>query len=348
LLIGNGCSTSRGWAAVYKLYGLEVNADKTWVSGTSCDFLHEVYHGCTVRAFPARVGRSMIWKKPVMGAESGGISNVGVRLTEKMSDALKGVRRGLEGARDFAWRSLLRFGAKHGVSEAKLRDVFETPSYLGGFGFGNQGRSSLSVTGGEVDTANYRVTSGVHPSLHNTFYKNKGRLTARLGLSVFMRTTKVVVSVLRVHPPSRSPRTGSIPQDQPLRTAWSVHDGVSWQCSLSLESWKARERSDGRVRWLPDDRLRCQGARKGLRILLRYEAFVKRFKLDIAATTSTAESWIYVLDVLHRMWLGACSFFAWRGADFGKSVNMRSVENDLRSAVHSYVYTCVPKFWVRV
>lgn len=349
LLIGRGCSTSEGWAAVYRLYGLEVNADKTWISNRSCDFLHEVYRGAEARGFPSRVGRSLIWKKPSMGSEIGGIQSQSARLVERLGDALKGVRRGLVGARALALSMLTRFGAKHGVHQPHLIECFDTPSYLGGFGFGTWGRRRLEVSGGVVDTQRYSISSGLHPTLRRQFRGPLSScLVARLGLAAFLRVTKLEVSCPRVLVPGSTPPTGTVPQSTPMRTAWAVGDGVGWWVALRLEAWKSRAVRWGEVAWLPDARLRAIGASQGLRVLVRYENLRKRLRLDITSTHSTAESWIYILDLLHRTWLGACSFFAWKRPDFERSGGIRNVEEGLAAAIHSYIYTHVPTLWVRV
>lgn len=344
-LMGYGTVQPEAWASAYRCLGLEVNADKTWISSDGCDFLHEIYGNGMVRAFPARVARSVIWKKPNLGA--GGVENAASRLRERMADCLKGVRRGLVRCKDVAWSMLSGKCSKWGGSGRKRDwyDAFVTPSYLGGFGFGVDGRSRLSFEGGVVSEENYSVVSGIHRSVVSSLAHGRlAPILARLSKAAFLRTSKVVVSVEKVLLPKHTPGYGSIPTGEAFRTDFCIFDGVSWCVSLNLEMWKRGVLKFGRSEWLPDPQLRLIPKRAAIMKLRSYERWRSKISFDLCTTDTTGESWATLSDYLHRIWLGLCGAYIFAG----RASQLEEFSASVLATLHRYVTRLSPAVIVRV
>jgi hypothetical protein len=341
VVVGRGCHDPEAWAAEYGRLGLEVNRDKTWVSRYSCDFLHELYSGVEVRAFPARIARSLIWKKPRMG---GRVDNPVTRLQERMADALKGYRRDLFGAKDYAYRQL-RAAAKQrrcgGLEH--IEECLETPTFLGGWGFGIGGRFATRWTGGEVDFRRYEVTSAV-PGVPAAL---RGALVGRMAESCFLRTRTLKMELERVVGPSRTARYSGFGHSNALKTDFVVYDHVKWIEQLRLELAVAGVRRWRDVVLIPDARLRTMRVRSALKVLRAYASAVNFVSLLIDTAFTTAESYLEVAEWSHSNWQGACVWWALHGRSRGTSWLGEHARAIGKYILHSVLFDD-PAFLVRV
>nr|UXL82819.1 RNA-dependent RNA polymerase [Conidiobolus chlamydosporus totivirus 2] len=122
----------------YSSLGLSVNQSKTWHSNKRCEYLHEIYSDGKVYAFPARIFRALLWKKPRTGPEAGGLSQIKANI----EIATKASRRGLVGMKDVI-RRVIR-SSMVVWDEGKFLECLNTPICLGGFGFGSIGRVAFN------------------------------------------------------------------------------------------------------------------------------------------------------------------------------------------------------------
>jgi hypothetical protein len=305
ILMGLGPSDSNVWADAYAKLGLDVNRDKTWVSRDSCDFLHEVYRAGEIRAFPARMGKSVIWKKPSQG---GAVVGAETRLHECISDCLKGVRRDLIGCRDVARRLVGKFMRTRGCIPGLgvVDELLDTPTWMGGLGFGEHGRLVLQCTGGEVELSRYTLTSP-SPSIPSFVLP---AIVSRLSASAFMRVRPLLVDVVAIKGLSATDDYRSVGDKSSIKTDFVVQDRVPWLNQLLLTcalSGAQKLRSAGQ---LPDARLRAMGLRAGFAALCFYKRIVKKASFTIETAVTTAESYLFGADWSHRHWQNMCTFWA--------------------------------------
>jgi len=331
ILIGYEKAGEVDWPALYSDLGLKVNDSKTWISKEGFDFLHEIYRGREVRAFPARIGRALIWKKPNLGRDVGSAES---RLRERLADCLRGARRGLESSRSVAIGAILRFAKtrKQSVRESTVVEAVSTPCFLGGFGFGRTGRMSFSFEGGEVVTERYTIKSGV-VGMSRQLYP---ALISRLSGSVMLRTSECRILFRRVVCTKQTPRSGSFGYSIKIKTSWSVEDGVEWARSLRLEmKLLGRGKSLFSVADIPDGRLRAMGLR-GVDVLRRYKKYVSKLNFNLDCDKTTGESWAAVADKCNRYWIGICAWFAELGKDI--SADLEKETTMVRGWLLGYVH----------
>lgn len=342
VLVGSGVSDAAVWAAGYSALGLEVNADKTWVSRTSCDYLHEIYRGDEVRAFPARIGKSIIWKKPAIGASGAGRK---ARLLERMSDCLKGCRRDLPGCRAVATGILREFALRAGEGGSglaeRVEECLDTPTFLGGFGFGTWGRLAAEIAGGDIDRGRYKVVSPV-PGRVRGFEE---ALVDRLAAASFLRTSGTTLTWRRVrHVPT--PSFSSVSGEHVgIRSQWTVRDGVGWEVQLHLELGRRGKR--GYAGLLPDRRLRDLGWKQGVRALNAFERVVGSVNLNLEDAGSTGESYLFGADWAHHKWRGACAVWAIFARSAGVGYISRLYKEVVGCLLGYYLWV-VPELLVRV
>nr|UXL82815.1 RNA-dependent RNA polymerase [Conidiobolus heterosporus totivirus 3]UXL82816.1 RNA-dependent RNA polymerase [Conidiobolus chlamydosporus totivirus 1] len=121
----------------YERLGLKINPLKTWLSPTRCEYLHEIYSDNEVVAFPARIARSILWRKPATAPQVGGLS----ALHSLLDTLRKGARRGLLNMHLLARTALVRFGSR--FTTAEYLEWLDTPVLAGGFGYSNTGNVAL-------------------------------------------------------------------------------------------------------------------------------------------------------------------------------------------------------------
>jgi hypothetical protein len=308
ILVGEG--PSNAWAQTYARLGLNVNQAKTWVCGDRCDFLHEVYDGVSARGFPARIGKSVIWKKPNLGRD---FENANARLFEKVSDCLKGVRRGLGGCRLVATNLILRWVKRRGGSARYVREALDTPAYMGGFGFAGWGRRAVKVSGGEVIERRYVIRSGVH-SQYNAF---KDIILSRISGGTALKTDKCVMVFEAVKGLKDTPEVEVAGVGVKIKTSWTWRDGVPWSVSLKWEQM-LRGRVLPERQCVPDGWLRGNtSATMAVKCCSAYKRYVARLKLNLENSETTGESWASFTDKMNRYWCGIVGYWC-RTMQFAK------------------------------
>lgn len=208
-------------AAEYRILGLEVNPDKSWKARNRCEFLHEIYSDGVIRGFPARIAKSLLWKKPNTGPSVGGATSI----QEDISTLQTAARRGLVGVVELGWRLLRRVGYSGGRDQ--FIESWFTPGALGGLGFGSKGRVRF-----EILTAKRRHTSVelVSPSVYLADDKQLRRAAvaqrAAGAVSLPGFVTSVRMSRIRL-PPALPPRISYPASQVPrVRLNWTWRDSV--------------------------------------------------------------------------------------------------------------------------
>jgi len=303
-LVFESGSPRMGWSEAYSELGLTVNPGKTWVERGRCEFLHEFYGGSEVRAFPARILRSILWRKPEMG--SSGFLGGADKLREELDQLLKGARRGLCGLLELGLRRL----RKRGLGEKASAEVFATPLHLGGLGWGRTGRRWLEIEPGAVL---YRKVSLVSRVAHGDATWLRGAVV-RLGAHLPLPYGPPRLSTGRVRCRDTFPKSKGFSQRRGLRTNWEWDDACGpegpWRRRLLLEAQLRGERAwdDSLV---PDPVLRTSplGCERATRFVVRWSR--KRVNLD--TLESTGVPWCALADYLNRWWVGCVSAAVLRG-----------------------------------
>jgi hypothetical protein len=286
------------WSAAYKLLGLEVNDTKTWVDRSGCEFLHEFYSPTGVRAFPARVFKGILWRKP----ETGGVAfkSGESHFREKMSLLLKCSRRGLLDCDVLAIQEL----RSKGIDSEAAKEIVGTPIALGGLGWGELGRMKLVVEGGELRRQKVSIASKVAVIGGDVDWK-EWALT-RLGASVPLPTVPLTYSAARVRCRKDTPTMmRRYTQFSNLKMTWHWTDvvpgGDPWVAAVSLEEMLA-----GRRIWqdelVPDQVCRSSvlGSERAFRFVSKYYGA----GVSLENAHSTGESWCAVSDTVCRIWKG--------------------------------------------
>jgi len=297
VLIGRP-GASLDFAGAYERLGLKVNSLKTWIARGAFDFLHEIYRDGLVMAFPARVGSSLVWKKPVMGSF---IQSKSARVFERAGDLLKGVRRGLIGCKCVAEGMVRRFLDEVGVvrSRATELEMLDTPRFLGGLGFGVDGRVRLSLSGGRVMWERYSLDSKIPVA-----YGGRSGLPAlvdRLSQGVFLRTTPLSASLTRLRGLAKASGYSGFGDGKPLQRSFRWDEGVRWSSQLRFESGVRGYRFTG-VLPIPDPRLRHVTSEVAVRCYQVYERAVRGFTPSMEGPEDTGEQWSTIADKVNRMW----------------------------------------------
>jgi hypothetical protein len=146
----------RALARTYARFGLVVNPDKTWVAKDRCEFLHEIYDGTVISAFPARTAKTLIWHKPVLSVRSSGAAAV----NEDLESFRVAGRRGLVGLFKLGLK-VVKNGTRQKVDDALFRAAWRTPVVLGGFGFGCDGRVRCELKSEKKSVWRCRVVSPI-------------------------------------------------------------------------------------------------------------------------------------------------------------------------------------------
>ncbi|BBD50443.1 RNA-dependent RNA polymerase [Pythium polare RNA virus 1] len=326
------------WADAYDKLGLVVNAAKTWVDSTSCEFLHEFYSASGVRAFPARAFRSVCWDKPVMGASS--FLSGTERLNSRLDVLLKCARRGLYRMADEAVRML----TKRGLSAVHAKEVLCTSRNLGGLGWSDSMRRALVVKGSEVEYRHVSIVSPVFGSGSSGCF-SFGALR-RLGAHMPLPVSELVVSSRWVSPVAEVPVHDRLGRDTKLRLNWNFRDPVSdpWRRRLEMEWMLARGR-DWCDALVPDECCRTSplGAERAFRFASRWAS--ERLNLDCELTTG--ESWCVLADLGNRMWMGLVACMVGSGNVMG----MRKIDGywlGLYRRIWRYQVLSKPLFKIRV
>nr|UHS72506.1 MAG: putative RNA-dependent RNA polymerase [Totiviridae sp.] len=289
-----------GWAEAYSELGLSVNADKTWVDGNSCEFLHEFYTQRAVRAFPARSFRSVLWSKPIMGTSS---FQTGLDYVQSSLDTwLKCARRGLVNMDKMAVSLLMR----RGLTYSKALGVLRTPRAFGGLGWAADGRLGLRWSGGKVWYRRVRLVS--KPAFG---YGRLGQLAIlnRLGATMPLPTTPLQAVSFPVRGFCDMPPPRNLGLHPRLKFQWCDEDPVEdpWYCRIYLEAMLAC-----RAPWL-NSMVPCPFIRslecnveKAFRLINRWGS--RRLGLD--TLSSTGEAWASVADSVNREWAGFVTWVA--------------------------------------
>jgi hypothetical protein len=286
------------WSAEYGKFGLEVNRAKTWISNSACDFLHEIYRGNDCLGFPARIARSIIWKKPSQGTL---VQSVESKVSELGSTCLKGQRRGLSTVRLFS-NVLTKLSGKS--ERLKALECMFTPLWRGGFGFGSSGDRTFEWSGGEVKMYRYKLVSFVTKELRS----HKAELLKRLSEQTFLRTRASKISFPRLPRDKHIPGTPAFfHHSGRIRCSHNVYSGVPWATSLSWERCLRNPEFAKKIQpssVIPDPTLRGWGIELAVEAVLLYQRTVKRFRHNLESGLTTGESYIVRTDMANRLWVG--------------------------------------------
>jgi hypothetical protein len=301
VLIGTA-SRSIDFASGYEKLDLKVNSLKTWVDSRGFDFLHELYDGRDVRAFPARVASSLIWKKPNMGGSA--IASRSSRLQERLANCLKGVRRGLLNCGAVAFGTLAAYVKEWGegvLDTAVLNECLCTPMYLGGFGFGlGGGRVSCILGGGRVHSKRYSLPRTVVNRFGGA--RAAGALVDRLSEGVFLRCERSTVAFVALKGHRGRDGGRRLGSGRPIQTAFHWRDPNPWTDQLVLEGAVSGHQELPRYLPLPDVRLRSLPLRRAVRALRCISKHRADFNCNLESRESTGEHLSFISDKLNRIW----------------------------------------------
>jgi len=295
-------------AGEFQRLGLSVNPLKTWVSRDRCEYLHEMYCSRSKRVlgFPARVAKSVMWKKPAMGgSDSRGVAavNEDIDLYRKLE------RRGLLCGLALAKRRLGRLDPSS--DRKKLLEALDTPLALGGLGFGSAGRMVCRLVQKQVFHHSIRQVSRVK-------YDALGDLTEfailnRLGGSVAIPGFGVGVEFSRFRGLSRLPehsirKATAMPH---VHRAWSVYHykrvADPYVRKVKLE-WSLRSRETIGEDLVPDEFF----ARSPLGPDASYRLFNRWISQNVDLSSSQTEGGVYAAEksFIDRAWAGFVSMAA--------------------------------------
>ena len=229
--------TASDWARGYAALGLEVNEHKTWVSSTRFEFLHELHGEEGAWGMPVRAARSILWKKPLVG--SSGFSAPHVALAEHWADLLRAQRRGLR-CWGIALRSVTRAFARSGISRPAVKAAawLQTPSALGGGGWGSSGRLAGEWEAGKLRWQKVELRSPVRMSGGSERCRYRCAIR-RLGFAAPLPFSPARFVLWRVAPISRTPPGLARVVKRLPKTAWEAADynrGIpAWDRKIRLE-----------------------------------------------------------------------------------------------------------------
>jgi hypothetical protein len=137
----------------YSKLGLTTNPSKTSISNTNFDFLHEFHINDRVHGLPARIFKSILWKKPLSMGRDYGIS----AFNNMVDTFRKGMRRGLNPI-----KILLRYvkGKLSNVPSnfnSLFQEYLDTSIMDGGFGIFSGGAVGISYKSEEKFKINIKI-----------------------------------------------------------------------------------------------------------------------------------------------------------------------------------------------
>jgi len=244
VLIVRGPVDKEVMTSIFNGMDLDVNPDKTWVSNVRFEFLHEVHGPEGVWAFPARVAKSCLWKKPELGNTS--FTPPHLKIQERWDTFRKGIRRGLDlitEYRDDVISTIKKYSKTRNpveVADAYLR----TPLALGGGGLGTSGRVSACWLAPTVRYSKIKILTKVaFDSPKDTLVVHRA-VMKRLGASQPLPASKPVFQhrrLARIHsPPSLGNLNGKLPKTDWVSSDFNLLSNGrpidAWMYKLRLES----------------------------------------------------------------------------------------------------------------
>jgi len=283
--------------AVYRSLGMAANPLKTWVHPENYEFLHEFETPFESLAMPARMMKSLIWKKPSLG-----VSNFVTgeqRIKDTWEIFAKANRRGLV-VYDAIKHVLTRHLRRAGVSRphAASLSVLNTPVYLGGLGWGTGGRLALKY-----------ITNGPRQALRILTPVRFTGITQAVASDYIIRRVNTVVPlpgygtkvfVEKIPPQNRVPLPPATPSS--VRVQWTLADRVKdpFKNKLILEH-RIRRSLDIHAHHIPDSPLRYLKPRV-LTTLVPYIIRMQGWVANFSTCISSAEPWAQLSDLAGGMW----------------------------------------------
>nr|UXL82823.1 RNA-dependent RNA polymerase [Conidiobolus lamprauges totivirus 1] len=289
----------------YSELGMKVNASKSWISRNRCEYLHEIYDGDTVYAFPARIARALIWKKPSVGIEVGG----GSAINNLIDVCRKASRRGLCGMQDYVRRLLKSYSDVW--DETKFLQCFRTPTVIGGLGFGDSGRTKINIESEFKSGSNIQLDSQNCTGYNISLLKSAIIVRMQsLGMPIPNMKTKISYSKIKSVQTSSIKYTISASAGK-IRTTWNLSDYATenrpYLKKLILEK-KLLRREEITKEDIPRSVLSYSQLNidKAFRLYTRWSSQV----FNLSSYINASESWARLIQFGNRAWAGLVNMAA--------------------------------------
>jgi len=286
--------------------GLSVNAAKTWISDKRFEFLHEVHGPEGAWGFPARIGRSLLWNKPILG--SGGYTPPHLQATEMWDVYRKAIRRGLSVEEPFL-KSVLRWSKS---DKKTCLEFLNTPLAMGGGGLGATGRIAASWTKPKVKYNFIKICTPIRMSIGNTDLDKKAIARAvvrRIGEAAPIPVKPATLNLFRIKGSSNMSEIKPAIQRVP-KTDWVLFDCNSvdaWRYKLLLEYYLTS--GDAIPKYLVASKALLE-SRMGWDSAIRLINKWSDYSICFANSYSSGESFAPIADWTNKVWAGILSHTA--------------------------------------
>lgn len=304
MLVEGPCPTPEAIAKFFEGMGLSVNSAKTWVNPRRYEFLHEINGPEGAWGFPARIAKTILWRKPKLGSSN--FTPPHLEISEYWDTLLKASRRGLK-VYDLHHASVVKLLQHRNVRNASkiASDYLNTPLALGGGGLGFSGRVSGTwkppkILWKKVSLVNKLGFSGPgdHCIYERCMLRRLGRV-ARMPsrpaefITNDIRPSNEVFSVRDLS--MRIPQTDWVPWD------YTTKKVDAWSLKLRLED-RLNSGQDITEELCPSSVIKRSklGCNRAMRLINRWSGI----SINLANAYSSAEPFAPAADWANRIWNG--------------------------------------------